>query len=192
MSSAIDRFFEEPKGVDLSALATYLDVLAAATRRTVIGQLGKPHQALLFEAAQDVRPLGLDHFVPVATPLLTEVVHDGRNTMPVLPRFQKRLVRPAPGADELWGYNEHPLRPFIGPGYFMARESAGEVAIDYSRVPPTAVSGWPRLKTNSSGRGRLVYGAVEDIVRGVSEHVCIGRASNAGKPMDAWFVLTRA
>ena len=36
-----------------------------------------------------------------------------------------------------------------------------------------------------------VYGGTQDVLRGVSEHVAVGRAFKGGKPMDNWFVLCR-
>lgn len=127
-------------------------------------------------------------------PPLIEVVHPGRNSLPVLSSFQKRFCRAPDSEGELAGYNEHPLKAVIGPGYFVVRSHAaeGELLIDYSTVPAARAAGWPRIRPNSGARGRLVYGGLEDVVRGVGAGVCVGRASKRGKPMDAWFVLSRA
>jgi hypothetical protein len=178
--------------LDLPGLTDYLDRLSAQARLREIRSLGKREQAKLFEAAAG-RPIGLAHFVPGGTAPLSAVVHHGRNSLAALHDFEKRFCLPDAGSGELWGYNEHPLRPLIGPGYFVARQgSHDEVEIDYSHIPPVKPADWPPIRPNSARLGRFIYYRTLDLLRGVSEHVAIGRVTRDGRPMDAWFVLCRA
>ena len=58
--------------------------------------------------------------------------------------------------------------------------------------PPSrgTTAGRPSLPTRSVS-AKYIIGGTKDTMRGVSEHVSIGRASRAGKSMDNWFVLCR-
>src|SRR5688572_3883342 len=105
--------------VNRPELARVLDDVADDVRLKSLYELGRRDMARLFEAALDNEPLTLDHFVPPETPSGVEVVHDGKNSLRLFRRFQKRFCRP--GAErELWGYNDQPLRLWTGPGYFVA------------------------------------------------------------------------
>jgi hypothetical protein len=192
MSHPILQFFSKPDVIDLAGLRAYLDGLDHAGRLDAIAQLGGREQSRLFEAAQGFKPLTLDDFVPPGTGELVEVIHYGRNTLPAFNNFQKRFTKPAGKTDELWGYNEQSMKWAVGPGYFITRQSdPQEVVIDYREVPPGKIESWPGIKPNSAGLSRLVYDHMQDYMRGVSNHVSIGRASKKGKTMDAWFVLCR-
>ena len=85
------------------------------------------------------------------------------------------------------------MAPITGPGYFVAlpSERAGEVIVDYRRVPTTHPSDWPDVKPNDRGLSRFVYGFMIDTLRRVSEHVTIGSAARKGKDLGSWFVLCR-
>jgi hypothetical protein len=184
-------FFQRP--LDLRAFSAWLDGLDADTRIATVRSLSGRQQAALFEAAQGFKAITLDDFVPPAAGVQQPVIHYGRNSLPGFSLFEKRFLRPAPGADALWGYNEGAVRPLVGPGYFLARTLAGgEVRVDYAEIPPEAPAGWPPLKPNSAGLSRFVFHNLSDTLRGVSTHVSIGRAARKGKPMDSWFVLVRA
>ncbi len=182
-------------GIDVAALASFLDRLDPSERVRQVRSLAKPEQARLFEASKGARPVGLSDMVPPGRVPLAEVIHAGRNSLPVFRIFEKRFCRPADAdaaGDQLWGYNEHSARWMTGPGYFVASAGEpGEVVIDYRHVPPDKPEAWPAISPNSSVRGRFVYGGTQDVLRGVSEHVAVGRAFKGGKPMDNWFVLCR-
>jgi len=179
--------------VDMAPLASYLDGLDDAARVHDVRELSRREQAQLFEAAAGVRPVTLAGLVPADAPPLTEVIHHGRNSLPVFRIFEKRFCRPPSGLLELWGYNEHALRWLTGPGYFVARQHGpGEVLIDYLEVPPGKPDAWPPLRPNSAGGARFVYFQTQDVLRGVSEHACVGRAFKRARPMDNWFVLSRS
>ncbi len=131
--------------------------------------------------------------MPASKAPLEEVVHFGRNSMPLFSTFQKRFCRPGDEhAPELWGYNEQPMRLFTGPGYFVAREiEHDEVLIDYTALPAGRAPSWPELSPNHARLGRFIYDGTQDAMRGVSHHVSVGRAARAGKWLDNWFVLCR-
>lgn len=189
----VSHFFGNDR-VDLDGLRARLDALPAPERLALVRRLGRREQARLFEAAQGFHPITLADLVPAEVPPLTEVVHEGRNTLPAFNFFQKRFCAPSDPAlrDRLWGYNHQSWGFLTGPGYFIARpHGADGVGIDYYRVPPEKPAAWPRLRDNESGLGRLVYGHMVDHLRGLSRHVTIGRASKDGKEMDAWFLLCR-
>ena len=46
-------------------------------------------------------------------------------------------------------------------------------------------------RRESARLSRFVYYRTQDVLRGVSRHVTVGRATKGGKPMSAWFVLCR-
>ena len=193
---SIHRFFERGP-VDLPGLTTFLDGLAPAARVATTRTLTAKEQARLFEAAKHYRRVTLDDFVPKHLPPLEEVIHHGRNSLLAFSNFQKRMCRPPPDeegrhADQLWGYNEQTFRWATGPGYFLTKPvDEWEVVIDYFDVPPHKPEAWPMIRPNHARLSRFVYHKTRDFMRGVSEHVSIGRASRDGKTMDNWFVLCR-
>lgn len=181
---------------DLTAVASHLDALESSERVAEIRTLGRAHQARLFDSAKGWRPITLADLVPIQRDAMQEVVHEGKNSLPLFNRFAKAFVRPAPGdGKELWGYNRAGsfVETVVGPGYFVAYpfEVEGEVLVDYLRVPPKRPEHWPPILANSARLSRFVYNHTQDILRGVSAHVSIGRATKRGQPMSAWFVLCR-
>lgn len=184
--------------IDLDAVAAHLDGLSPAARIEEVTSLGKREQARLFDAAEGYRPIALDFLVPSSREPMREVVHHGKNSLPVFTRFAKVFTRPddAQAAEnEVWGYNRNPglIETTVGPGYFVAYEHdrEGELLIDYLRTPPRKPDGWPEIIPNSARLSRFVYYGTQDVLRGVSEHVSIGRATRGGKEMPNWFVLCR-
>jgi hypothetical protein len=181
---------------DMAAIASHLDSLEPTERISEIRALGRAHQARLFEAAKGYKPISLNDIVSGDRGAMQEVVHHGKNSLPAFNHFAKVFVRPTPETGpELWGYNRAGsfVETVVGPGYFVAYpfEVDGEVLVDYLRVPADRPEHWPEILPNSARLSRVVYNGTQDILRGVSEHVTIGRATKAGKPMSAWFVLCR-
>jgi hypothetical protein len=174
------------------ALAGALDGLSDGDRVRTVAGLRRGELAALFEAAAAHPPLRLTDLVPAQVPPLVAVIHDGKNSLPMFTRFQKRFCRPA-GADsgELWGYNEQDLRAITGPGYFVVHHQDNQLIVDYRRLPPDAPAGWPRILPNSARLSRFIYNDTVDVLRRVSQRVVIGRAYRRNKPMDAWFALVR-
>jgi hypothetical protein len=178
--------------VDLEGVSRFLDDLSPQARVLETRSLTPKEQAMLFEAASGFRPVTLGDFVAPDVAPLREVIHYGRNSLPAFRIFEKRFCRPDAAADVLWGYNEQPFKTFTGPGYFVARAAnEREVVVDYCEVPPRKPEGWPAILPNSARLSRFIYYRTRDIMRGVSRHVTIGRATREGKPMDNWFVLCR-
>jgi hypothetical protein len=178
--------------VDVVGLAAHLESLTPADRVAAVRELTAREQALLFEAARGIRPVSLEDFVPAGEPPLRQIIHYGRNSLPVFRMFEKRFCRSPRESGELWGYNEQTWKTFTGPGYFVARAADdGEVLIDYTEVPPDRPREWPEILPNSARLSRFIYNGTRDFMRGVSRHVTIGRATRDGKPMDNWFVLCR-
>jgi hypothetical protein len=168
--------------IEMRSVTGYLDDLDPAKRAAEVLALGRREQAKLFESAQGHRPTTLEHIVG--------------NTLPFFSHFAKVFVRPDTGpGEELWGYNRSGpfVETVVGPGYFVARphEAPGELLVDYLRVPPRRPSNWPEIIPNSARLSAFVYKGTQDVLRGVSEHVTIGRAFKKGRPLDAWFVLCR-
>jgi hypothetical protein len=178
-------------------LAGALDGLGEPERIDAVAHLRRRELAELYEASAGNPPLHLTDFIPASVGPRTEVIHEGKNSLPLFTRFQKRFCRPpASQADVLWGYNEQANRLFTGPGYFVAHHNErGELVIDYRSVPAARPEdlpdGWPAIIPNSARLSRFIYNGTVDVMRRVSQRVTIGRAERAGKPMDAWFALVR-
>jgi len=182
------------KPVDFDTVSSYLDSLDSDARiaelRTIPGRL----QQRLFELAEGKRPLSVDHFVPSPVPDKAWIRHYGRNSLPMFSDFEKRFARPRKGARELWGYNHSPAMGVVGPGYFVLRkgaDKAGELDIDYYRTPPAHIEGGPKITSNTFGLSFFVYGKMVDVMRGVSEHVTVGRAYKFGEATNNYFLLCR-
>ena len=181
---------------DMAAVASHLDNLDSAERVAEVRTLGRAHLARLFVAAKGHKPISLHDIVSSDCGAMQEQLHHGKNSLPAFNHFAKVFVRPAAehGA-ELWGYNRAGafVETVVGPGYFVAHphEVVGEVLVDYLRVPPERPEHWPAILPNSARLSKVVYNGTQDILRGVSKHVTIGRATKNGKPMSAWFVLCR-
>lgn len=184
----------------LADLTAFFDDLTHAGRMDALNQASKAHQRRMWELAAHAEPITRQHFVPEGVDPRTEVIHHGRNTLPVFRSFQKRFALPDDGTDRLFGYNEGATRPIIGPGFFVAVPTAGNPAweargawvVDYFQVPDGAIpDGWPTVKPNSAGLQVLVYHRTRDFMRKVSEHVSIGMAFKVEKSLNNWFVLNR-
>lgn len=180
---------------DMSAIECHLDSLRAGERLAEVRSLSRGQLAQLFEAARGHRPISCDDVVPRDRGVMQEVVHHGKNSLPAFNRFAKVFVRPPSDAPELWGYNRAGrfIETVVGPGYFVAYPHSveGELLVDYLRLPVQRLPHWPDVLPNSARLSMFVYNGTQDILRGASEHVTIGRAMKAGKPMAAWFVLCR-
>jgi len=181
---------------DVFAVASYLDSLDPVSRLQEVRTLKRAHQRRLFQVAKGHKPISLNELVSRDCGAMHEVVHHGKNSLPIFNRFAKAFVRPTiDDGEELWGYNRAGsfIETVVGPGYFVAYPSKvdGEVLVDYLRVPPEKPEHWPAILPNSARLSRFVYNGTQDILRGVSRHVTIGRAIKGGRPMSAWFVLCR-
>lgn len=190
-----DRFRDllSRPSVDMPALARFLGDLAHPVRLAAVRSLRPRHLTRLYDAAQGFRRVCIDDLVPRDRGARNTVRHYGKNSLPAFTIFEKRFLRPAEDASELWGYNHQAMSPLTGPGYFMARDNPerGEVDIDYNRVPPESPPGWPPVVENTKGLSRLVYAYMIDRLRGITPEVYIGRAWKQGQIQNAWFILCR-
>jgi hypothetical protein len=192
----------DPAG-GMAAVENYLDALSAEDRLRETRTLGRKDQRRLYEKAAGSRALTLDDFVPAGTGARVQVIHDGKNTLPLpggLKLFQKRFCRPNGGGARLFGYNQSPFLQTIGPGFFVAVltegnkswEERGAVVVDYFQVPDGPVAeGWPAVVDNRVGLQKYVYHKTRDFMRRVSAHVSIGAAYKVEKKLDHYFVLCR-
>jgi hypothetical protein len=200
MAPSVDDIVElaRSSSPDLDELEERLDEASHSERVEAIRQFGRATQRQLFEMCEG-RPVTIDRIVPPETDPMTEVIHEGQNTLPAFRAFQKRFCRPDPDAhdtdgDVLWGYNEQTFRMFTGPGYFVAYDDqqTGEVIVDYRHLPEAHPDGWPEIVPNKNRLGRFVYAGTVDRLRSISEHVTVGRAFiDDDDPLNAWFVLVR-
>lgn len=117
---------------------------------------------------------------------------EGRNSLPIFTRFQKRFFRTETG--QYAGYNHSPgiVTFFAGPGYFVPRDSEGEVLCDYLQLPDIEPSDWPKKIPNRGRLRSIVFGNMVDYCRLVGPHTVVGKAFKYGKPLPQYFVLTRA
>ncbi|MGK4000886.1 hypothetical protein [Sorangium sp. So ce1024] len=192
------------QGAPIARLAEYLDGLTHDERLLALSATSRADQRALYVAAAQSPALTLDFFVPDGTPRRVAVHHRGRNSLP-LPSpfrfFEKRFALPEDGTERLFGYNEGVTRSWVGPGFFVARSTAGNpdwqergaIVIDYFQVPDGPVpDGWPPVVPNSKGLQSFVYDGTRDFMRRVSQHVSIGAAYKGEKSLDHYFTLCRA
>jgi hypothetical protein len=204
MNSALslrDLAFDEAAGVD--AIAAFLDGLSHDARLAETRALNRDAQRNLYRKAASAKALTLLDFVPQTVPPRTEVIHHGRNTLPLpggLRHFHKRFSRPDASETQLFGYNQSPFISTVGPGFFVAImtagrpewESRGAVVIDYFQIPDGPVpAGWPPVIPNTQGLQRFVYHRTRDFMRRLSNHVTIGAAYKEEKSLDHYFILCR-
>lgn len=182
----------------MPAISAHLNGLEHPARLREVRSLGRRELSRLFDASAGHRPLSLEHLVPKDRGALDEVVHHGKNSLPLFTHFAKVFCRPddGQGADQqLWGYNRNDwlVQTTVGPGYFVAHpfEVEGEILIDYLLLPPRKPAHWPPIVPNETRLSRFVYSGTQDVLRGVSRHVSIGRATKGGHDMNAWFILCR-
>ena len=168
-------------------LAAALDAATDAERVAAIRSMTKEHQKRLWSvASSNPQPDG---------ELIASGSRDGiqrfagRNSLALFSRFEKRFFN---SDGRVFGMNQHPLMPLIGPGYFgVAARRSGGLIFGYRQLPANAPAGWPAVRTNDQGLARSVYGALVDEVVWVSRDVMIGAAFRDGQPLDSYFVLAR-
>ena len=181
--------------LSLSAVSEALEEAAVDERVRLLRTIKGRDQARLWIAAEGQK-VPLEHLVPEGGEAAREVIHAGKNSLPMFTCFEKRFCRDATEAERLWGYNEGATRGIVGPGYFVARvdEKTGSACVDYYDIPPegaTLPSTWPAKRPNEAGLSRFVYAKMVDHLRQVSPHVVVGRAIRGGTVTDNYFLLCR-
>ena len=188
----------------LAQVQEHLNALPFDERLNQCMALGKKAQRRLFQLS-DAPGCTLDALIPADIPGGTEVVLEGKNTLPLFTRFQKRFCWPKDRKDQLYGYNEGFTRRFIGPGYFVAHNTdvppsedgwaeRGGSVVNYFMVPPSqnaVVDGWPKVVPNSRGLQMFVYKGTRDFMRKITDDVTIGEAYKGEKSIDNYFILVR-
>ena len=187
----------------IAEIAVHLDALTFVDCKAEAHALNRNQQRKLYQMAAASPALTFADLTPPSVPARTEVIHHGRNTLPLpgpLRNFEKRMCRPESGGERAFGYNEGATRPFIGPGYFVAIPTAGHegwpergpIVVDYFQVPQEpVVEGWPKVVDNTVGLQVLVFNKTRDFMRKVSDRVSIGAAYKVEKALDHYFVLVR-
>jgi hypothetical protein len=171
----------------------HLDSLSPAARvQEVLAITGKGVKHL-YEAVADAPSVTLEEIVPANTGSAT-VIFEGRNSLPLFSRFQKRFARLGDGT--IVGYNHQTMSFLTGPGYFIVRAPDGEgdhgkeVLFDYTASPPSEPEGWPAFKANDRGFSRSVFMNLKDYVRRVARGVIVGKAYKLGVDQKAYFSLS--
>lgn len=174
---------------NMKELSRILSEVGAPGAFFLVSHWGRERMASVFEAASGAQAITLASLVPGECN--TEVICDGKNSLPLFSRFQKRFFRAEDGS--VFGYNHQAMRGLTGPGYFCARQGdvTGEVVFDYTTLPRKALSAWPPIVSNHARLGRFAFEGMLDIVRGLSDRVFIGRAMKHGRFLDTYFVLVR-
>lgn len=183
------------RSIDIDAVAAHLEGLDSFARVAAVRSINGAQQDTLWAACEG-RGTTLADFVPEDLAPAVEVIHMGKNSLPMFSHFEKRFCRVAGIPTVLYGYNEGSTRHLVGPGYFVAVEdpSRGEVGINYYEVPPNSAdlpANWPAIKRNEEGVQVFIFAKMIDYMRKVSDTVTIGRAYKQGKEMKAYFLLCR-
>lgn len=179
--------------VSAAELASILDEASPKDRVDAVLSVDGSLVGRLYELVGG-QALTINDIVPPTTPAGATVTFEGRNSLPVFSRFQKRFTRTADGL--VFGYNHQPLRlagMVTGPGYFRVLDAGapdGELLFDYTLPPPFEPSGWPAYRPNDFGASRFVFMNLNDYVRRVATGVVVGAAFRNGKDQNAYFSLT--
>lgn len=183
------------EGRSQKEMGTYLDSLTHEERLREMEAVPGFMQSKLYSLSTP--DLKLDDMVPANSPPLQEIIFYGKNSLPAMNIFQKRMCRSNDGKI-VWGYNHQSLKWLTGPGCFIVTSETdrpGEVLIDYTKLPDNFPPQWPKLwpkpKSNTSGITALVYGHMKDYMRRVSRNVFIGEATKKGKKLNQYFILCR-
>lgn len=173
-------------------ITEYLDALGPAARLAEVLAITGRGVAALYEAVADAEPVSLEEFLPENE--RGTRIYEGRNSLPMFSRFQKRFQRGEGGV--IVGYNHQSMGVFTGPGYFVVKPPTGEgefgkeLLFDYTLPPPFFPTGWPSYKPNEAGLSKLVYANMKDYCRRVAKGVVVGKAYKLGVDQKAWFSLT--
>lgn len=187
------------EGAEGADVTRHLDALDPQEKlRQVLAVKGKWVKAL-YDVMAGGAPARLEEFVPPST-AGTTLIYEGRNSLAMFTRFQKRFLRTKSGV--IVGYNHQAMMWLTGPGYFVFQPADGkapvpdEPYIDYLAEPPEIPEGWPKYKPNDEGLSKPVYGFMHDYMRRVADEVYVGKAwrlaEDIGPAEDigAYFSLT--
>jgi len=193
-STSLVRLLEQ--GARSSEIASFLDSLSPDARLHEVLSITGKKVGRLYEAVADAPTLSVEEFVPENTS--GTLIYEGRNSLPMFSRFQKRFarVKGPSGESVVVGYNFQSMSAVTGPGLFVVKAPSGsgplgnELLFDYTEKPPVIPEGWPAYKPNDQGLSKPVFGNLNDYCRRVAKGVVVGKAYRLGKAEDAWFSLT--
>jgi hypothetical protein len=185
--------------VGIEEIGAWLDELDHPTRLAATRTLSRADQRTLYQKAAAGPMLTATWFASSAEP----IEHHGKNSLPLpasMREFSKHFALAEDGV-RLFGFNESVFRSLVGPGCFVAYDTAGHdpawvergsVVVDYFQVPDGPVpASFPKVIPNSQGLQMFVYNRTRDFMRGVSKHVSIGAAYKGEKAMGQFFVLCK-
>jgi len=170
----------------------YLDGLSPAARLDEVLGITGSGVGRLYDAVLGAPTVTVEEFIPANTQ--GTLIYEGRNSLAVFSRFQKRFHRMPGGV--VVGYNHQSMSFLTGPGYFVVKAASGsgehgkELLFDYTEAPPSEPEGWPRYTPNERGMSRLVYAHMHDYVRRVCRGVVVGKAYKKGVDQKQYFSLT--
>ena len=174
-------------------IEAFLDALAPTARVEEVLRVTGVGDKRLYDAVADAPTLTLEELIPQG--VKGTVIYQGRNSLPLFSRFQKRVARVS-GGSVVVGYNHQTMAAFTGPGYFIVKPASGEgehgkeLLFDYTEAPPAQPDGWPRYSPNDRGLSKAVYGNMKDYVRRVARGVVVGKAYKLGVDQKAYFSLS--
>jgi len=173
-------------------IESFLDGLSPSARLEQVLSITGSGVGRLYHAVADAPPIPLEEFIPQSTK--GTLIYEGRNSLPLFTRFQKRFARGPEG--EVVGYNHQTMSIVTGPGFFVVKPPSGqgehgkELLFDYTERPPFIPEGWPAFKSNESGFSRFVYRNMKDYCRRVARGVVVGKAYELDVDRHAYFSLT--
>lgn len=174
-------------------IESFLDGLSPSARLEQVLSVKGKGVARLYHAVEAAPPLTLEEIVPQGHK--GTLIYEGRNSLPMFTRFQKRFTRTKSGS-AIIGYNHQTMSVVTGPGYFVVKPASGdgphptEPYFDYTEDAPEEPAGWPPFKPNDRALSRLVYMNMKDYIRRVARGVIVGKAYKLGGDQKAYFSLT--
>lgn len=189
-STSLKRLLEQ--GTAGAEITRFLDGLGPEERVQEVLSVSGKWVGKLYDAMAGSPLTSIEELVPAD--LTGTLIYEGRNSLPMFTRFQKRFARLG---GVVVGYNHQTMSFVTGPGYFVLKPPAGqgpapgEVYFDYTEDAPGQPEGWPAFKPNTSGLSTLVYAHMKDYVRRVARGVVVGKAYKKDVDQGAWFTLSR-
>ncbi len=177
------------KSAKADEIAQHLDSLRADQRIQEVLTMPLGHLGKLWKLIQSKPLISADKLAPEVE---KTVIYELRNSVAILPNSQKRFYRTTTG--EVFGYNHSSAfeRFFAGPGYFVVEPENNQLVFDYTKLPSAKPEGWPPLRPNKGLIPGLVFGGLRDEMRIVSTNTVLGAAFKGKKPINVYFILTRA
>ncbi len=178
-------------GATYKDISSFLDGLSSGERLAEVLSVTGKRVGKLYDAVADGPPMRIEEFFPASVPDGKVLIYEGRNSLPMFSRFQKRFCRK--GSD-IVGYNHQTMSFVTGPGWFVLEDGdashPNELLFNYTKTPPHFPPEFPAYKPNEKGFSSMVYGGMKDYCRRVARGVVVGAAYRHEKTENAWFSLT--